>query len=392
MRYGVAILVIFVCLAACRIAVASQKDVAAAYTAFGLKVLAQTRRANPGKNVFLSPAGLAFALSMVANGARGETLREMLAAMEVTSATPDLNQANRELLEHLSSLSPKIKLEIANSVWTAQDCRVNADFLGIIRQDYSGEVAAVDFRNPATATRINDWVGDHTHGKITQMVSPPLGANRLILLDAIYFKGDWTRPFNTNATQDKPFTLESGQTVNHPLMHQSDAFEYFENDAFQAARLPYADGKVSMLVFLPRKGLDDFLPMLTAENWASWTRQLHKQKGVVALPRVKLDNEYDLNHVLEAMGMRLAFTHHADFHGIAPERLFIDWIKQKTFVDVNEQGTEAAAVTGIGVRSALERREPPPFVMIVNRPYVMAIRDDKTGALLFIGAIVDPRS
>jgi serpin B len=368
------------------------EKLARSYNEFGLKLLAQTRQSVPGKNVFLSPAGLAFALSMAANGAQGETLRQILATLQLEAGAPDLNEANQALLEHLSKLDAKIKLEIANSLWTAQDAKIKPAFLASSRRFYQAEVSNVDFKNPATAQKINDWCSDHTHGKVPKMVQPPLEANRLIILDAIYFKGDWTVPFDKKLTRDLPFTLGNGQTVQHPRMSRTGEFEYYEDDAFQAVQLPYAGRAVSMYVFLPKKSLDEFLQNLTPENWRQWITQLRSRKGTVELPRFKLENEYKLNDVLKAMGMTAAFTPHmANFHGISDERLYIDWVKQKTYVDVNEEGTEAAAVSGIGFKAMAVRREEPPFRMVVDRPFFLAIRENQSGAMLFLGAIVDPR-
>jgi serine protease inhibitor len=394
MKFILHVLMVFSFLAADTVAFAQTNSagekIAGAYNDFGLKLLAQTRQSVPGKNVFLSPVGLAFALSMAANGAQGETLRQITATLQLEGA-PDLNEANLALLEHLSKLDAKIKLEIANSLWTARDAEIKAPFLAAARQFYQAEVSSVDFNNPATAQKINDWCSDHTHGKIPKMVQPPLGENRLILLDAIYFKGDWTVPFDKKLTHDLPFTLAGSQTVTHPRMSRAGEFEYYEDDAFQAVCLPYAGRAVSMYVFLPKKSLDEFLQSLTPENWRQWLTQFRSQKGALELPRFKLENEYSLKEVLAALGMPAAFTRQANFHGISDESLYIDWIRQKTYVDVNEEGTEAAAVTGIGFRAAAIMREPPPFRMVVDRPFFLAIREDQSGAILFLGAIMDPR-
>jgi serine protease inhibitor len=395
MKFILYILPVFCYLAADTISFAqtnyAMKPAAGAYNAFGLKLLTQTRQAAPDKNVFLSPTGLGIALSMAAAGAHGETLRQMLATLQLTSAPPALNDANQELLDQLSKLDAKVKLEIANSLWTASDAKINPAFVSVMQKSYQAEVASVDFRNPATAQNINQWCSDHTHGKIPKMVQPPLDANRLILLDAIYFKGDWIVPFDKKLTHDMPFTLGNGQTVTHPRMSRTGEFEYFEDEMCQAVRLPYAGRTVSMYVFLPKKGLDDFVQNLTMENWLQWTMRLRVRKGTVELPRFKLENEYKLNDALAALGMPLAFTRQANFHGISDESLHIDWIRQKTYVDVNEEGTEATAVTGIGFRASVVHREPPPFRMVVDHPFFLAIRENETGAILFLGAITDPR-
>jgi len=367
------------------------EKIAGPYNAFGLKLLAQTRQSVPDKNVFLSPVGLAFALSMAAEGAQGGTSRQLLATLQLDAGTQDLNEANQALLDHLSKLNAKVKLEIANSLWTAQDAKIKIAFLNGCQQFYQAEVASVDFKNPATAQKINDWCSDHTHGKIPKMVQPPLGVNRLILLDAIYFKGEWTVPFDKKLTRDLSFTLGNGQTVTHPRMSRTGDFGYYENDTFQAVSLPYAGQAVTTYVFLPKKSLDDFVQNLTMENWQQWTRQFRSRKGTVELPRFKLENDYKLNDVLAALGMPMAFTRQANFHGISDEPLYIDWIRQKTYVDVNEEGTEAAAVTGIGFRASVVRRADPPFRVVVDRPFFLAIRENQSGAILFLGAIMDPR-
>ena len=179
---------------------------------------------------------------------------------------------------------------------------------------------------------------------------------RLIVLDAIYFKGAWLNQFDPKETRDLPFTLAGGEAVQHPRMVRAGKFAYRENDRFQAVELPYAGGDVSMVVILPKGSLDEFLRILSAENFEQWTRGMETRRGTLELPRFKLQNEYNLKPVLAAMGMTLAFSPEADFSGISSEPLSISWVKQKTYVDVNEEGTVAAAVTGIGVRAMVVSR------------------------------------
>jgi serine protease inhibitor len=372
---------------------ARAQEVAHAYNRFGFQLLAQCRQSLTKTNFFLSPAGLAFALSMVQTGAKGDTLRAMRAALGVEEIPPAaLNDANKELLARLSKLDPTINLEIANSLWLDKTAVIRPDFIAADKQAYDAEISSADFKNPATVNQINSWVSARTHGKIPRMGEGPLDPLlRLIVLNAIYFKADWTTPFATNLTRELPFTLAAGQTVLHPRMSRTGSFRYLEEDAFQAVELPYSDGSVSTLVILPKAGLDAFLGSLTAENFEQWTMRMASRRGTLQLPRFKLENEYNLKDVLAAMGMSLAFTTRADFSGISEEPLVIGWVKQKTYVDVNEQGTEAAAVTGIGMRAAGVRLEPPPFQMVVDRPFFVAIRERGTGLILFLGAIFDPR-
>lgn len=366
------------------------RDLASSYNAFGFKLLAKTREFFPGKNVFVSPAGLGFALSMAADGARDKTLQEITATLQLAPATA-LNEANLGLMKELLATPPEVKLEIANSIWVADDAVIKPAFSRDMGEFYQAESANVDFKNPATADRINSWVNDRTHGKIPTMVEPPLNENRLILLDAIYFKGEWVAPFKKELTRDKPFTVADGTVVTSPRMMRSGEFQYFEDDNCQAVRLPYSGRGMSMFVFLPKKSLDDFLRQFTSRSWDASVRQFQSRKGELELPRFKLENEYDLSKVLSALGMARAFSRQADFSGMAEEPLAIGWVKQKTYVDVNEQGTEAAAVSGVGMRALIARIQPPPFRMIVDHPFIAAIRQDQTGDILFLGAIVDPR-
>src|SRR5665213_3273982 len=364
---------------------AQTNPVASSYNAFGFKLLAQLRRSNPNQNIFISPPGVGFALSMVANGAKGETLRQISAVLQLDN-TADLNAANHALLEE--KLGPKIKLEIANGLWTSTSLKPT--FVAATLQAYQAELATVTFQDPQTVNAINDWVSKQTHGKITEMVQAPLESMlRLIVMNAIYFKGDWAVPFSPKQTHDKPFTLDNGQTISQPRMSWTGDFEYYENEVFQEVRLPYADGEASLGIILPRKNLKDLLRTSIPNGWGG---PMHLRKGTVELPRFKLKNSYNLNDALKTLGMPLAFTRQADFRGISTKGLYIGWVKQKTFVEVNEQGTEAAAVTGIGMEAMAVHREPPPFRMVVDRPFMVALLEKKTGLILFLGAIVDPRS
>jgi len=367
---------------------------ARADNAFGFKLLAETRKEAPGRNVFQSPVGMALALAMAGNGARGQTLEQMAGTLQMPGlAPPAWNEGNKLLLEHLLGLDAKIKLEIANSLWTQADAKIKPDFVSSCEKWYRAEAAGVDFKNPATVKRINDWASENTHGKIPSMFDPPLPPDlRLILLDAIYFKGSWEAPFDKKLTREQPFTLRGGQTAQHPRMARTDRMNYFESAGFQAVVLPYASRQASLCVFLPKENLDTFIQDLTPENWEQWMGQFRSREGMLELPRFKLENKYELNGELKALGMARAFSRQAEFGGISEEPLHISEVVQKTFVEVNEEGTEAAAVSGVAMRPSLVRREPePPFRMIVDRPFYVAIRENQTGTILFHGAIEDPR-
>jgi serine protease inhibitor len=372
---------------------AGLEETARAYNGLGFQLLAQCRQSLPKANYFLSPTGLAFALSMLQNGAEGETLRQIMGTLRIGSLPlPQVNQDNKALLEHLSQLDPKMKLEIANALWIDQKASIKPEFIAVNQRDYSAEVASGNFQDPATVQKINDWVSARTHQKIPAILQPPLDRRlRLLVLDAIYFKGAWSAPFETNLTHELPFMLGNGEAIQQPQMSRAGRYGYCEEDRFQAVELPYAGGDISMFVFLPKGGLGEFLKQFTEADFEAAVLRMRSSKGTVDLPRFKLENEYDLTGVLPLMGMPLAFTDRAQFPGISDQPLCISFVKQKTFVAVNEEGTEAAAVTAIGARAMAIRREAPPFHFVVDRPFFMAIREKRTGLILFLGAISDPR-
>ena len=367
---------------------------ARADNAFGFKLLSETRKALPGGNVFQSPMGMALALAMAGNGAQGQTLQEIAVTLGLPGLTPDeWNAGNKLLLAHLLALDPKIKLEIANSIWTQTGAGIKPEFVASVRDAYQAEAASVDFASPGTVNRINDWVSQNTHGKIATIFDPPLPRDlRLVVLDAIYFKGTWDTQFDPKLTRDQPFNLRGGQTAQRPRMSRKERMSCFETADFQAVALPYASRQASLYVFLPRENLDKFIQDLTPENWAAWMGRFSVRDGTLELPKFKLENKYELTGELKAMGMPRAFGPEADFGGISTgERLYISQALQKTFVEVNEEGTEAAAVSGVSVRPMIARVPSAPLTMIVDRPFYMAIRENHTGTILFHGAIEDPK-
>jgi serpin B len=367
---------------------------ARAYNEFGLRLLAQCRQSLSNTNYFLSPPGLAFALSMAQNGAQGETRLQILQTLLGNANQPALNEVNKDLLDRLSKLDAKTTLEIANALWIDQKAVIKPAFISVNQRDYGAEVAAGNFQDPATVKKINAWVSARTRAKIPSIVQAPLPRNtRLILLDAIYFKADWLALFDTNLTRDLPFTLGGGQAVTLPRMSRTGEYSYIENDRYQEVALPYAGRNMSMVIFLPKGGLDEMLKNFTVAELEFPVERLDlPRKGTVELPRFKLENEYELKRVLASMGMPLAFTGRADFGALSDEPLNIDSVKQKTYVEVNEQGTEAAAATAISFRSLAIRKEPPPFHFVVDRPFFFVIRENGTGLILFLGAISDPRA
>jgi serine protease inhibitor len=359
---------------------------------FAFKLFGTLARQDSGRNVFISPSSVALALAMTYNGARGETRSAMARSLELGELSlGDLNRASAELFASLNSLDPQVRLAIANSLWARQGVEFEGDFVRAARDSYDASVLSLDFaRDPVVAT-VNQWVREHTAGKIESILDRVDPSAILILVNAIYFKGSWSRQFDRRLTREGPFTLPDGRVVRPPMMSQSGKYRYYEDRGFRAVRLPYGRGRMSMYIFLPatRTGLDTFLQSLDATRWDAWLRGFRETDGHIALPRFTLSYAASLNEPLKALGMADAFSSRADFSGMCSGYARIDEVRHKAFVEVNEEGTEAAAATAVTMMRA-SFAPSRTFSMVVDRPFFCAIRDDQTGAVLFMGAIVAP--
>jgi serine protease inhibitor len=362
---------------------------------FALELTVQLGRQDAGQNVFLSPANVAVALAMTANGARGETLRSMLSALNL--ATLDLETVNSNFAALQALLvrdEPGATIAIANALWARAGIAFNADFLQRTQRFYDARVEALDFDQPDAPKTINEWVRRQTNDKIPAIVERIPEEIILLLMSAIYFNGKWETPFNPEFTQDRPFYLLNGTTKELPTMYRSDDFEYLKGDGFQAVRLPYAGGGVRMVIILPDadRTLTQLMDQLSIENWESWREQFSVKEGQLYLPRFTTRYDKQLNQALSAMGMTEAFDDgRADFSGMrpVPPALFISQVRHVAYVDVNEAGTEAAAVTSVemGITSAMPTET---FLMQVDRPFFFAIEETSTGSILFTGLITEP--
>jgi serpin B len=366
-----------------------------ANTKFGFQLFSEISQQSGNENVFISPMSVAIALSMTYNGASGETQQEMAQALAFQGMTlPEINQANEALKTSLENADPEVQLSIANSLWARQEVSFNPEFLQRNQEFYGARVEELDFTNPNTLGTINNWVEENTNGRIEQIIDEIQPEAILFLINAIYFKGNWAEQFDENLTTEQPFYLPDGSEKQHPLMSQSGRYLYLENDDFQGISLPYGDGRLSLYVFLPREAssLAEFQKQLTFENWQQWTGQFQRREGLIKLPRFKFEYEIQLNEALKALGMETAFdTDKANFSNMTDTPAKIDEVKHKTFVEVNEEGTEAAAATSVGVVATSATMPETPFQMIVNRPFWCAIRDNQTGTVLFMGSIVNPQ-
>jgi len=369
----------------------------AANTRFGFKLFAEIAKPSAGKNMLISPASVGLALAMTYNGAESETKQAMASALETQGMSLDeLNIAYAQLKAALESPDPKVQLSIANSLWAKKGITFKPEFIQRDKQFYGAEVTALDFNNPSAAATINSWVSDKTKGKIAKIVDRIDAQSILFLINAIYFKGKWAAEFDKAKTKEDVFTTGDGTQKRPSMMHQSGKYRYYEGQAFQAVSLPYGGGQVSMYIFLPPKGtsLVEFQKNLTATNWDSWMKEFTETAGEITLPRFKVEYEIGLNDALKALGMGVAFDpERANFKGMvqSSENVFISRVKHKTFAEVNEEGTEAAAVTSIEMRTTSAIRRPQKtFQMVVDHPFFFAIRDNNTGTMIFMGSIADP--
>ena len=367
-----------------------------ANTKFGFKLFKEVLKQDSKKNVFVSPTSVAIALSMTYNGASGETQQAMAKALELQGMSlQDINQANNTLKTSLENADPDVQMSIANSLWAKQGVTFKPEFMQRNQQFYGAKVTELDFAKPEASNIINSWVKENTRGKIDQIVGQIQPNDALFLINAIYFKGNWTKKFDKSQTAERPFYLSNGTQKQHPMMSQSGKYRYYDNESFQAVSLPYGKGRLSLYIFLPQKNtsLDTFQQQLASENWEQWTNQFRMRQGSVQVPRFKFDYDIQLNNALKALGMEAAFDgSRANFSNMSSASLAIDEVKHKTFVEVNEAGTEAAASTSVGVMLTSARMpQEQPFQMIVDRPFFCAIRDNQTGTILFMGSIQEPK-
>jgi len=332
---------------------------------------------------------------MVGNGAGGETKTEMQRVLKTDGLEPaELNAACKSLNQSLNSQSDAI-LNLANEVWYQEGFHLKSGFISHNKYFFGAELAGVDFESPKSAQIINNWAEEKTHGKIKDLFQfpfPPL--TRVILANAIYFKGKWREPFDKGQTKPRPFHLPDGESKQTPMMQQHRHFSYRETDDFQAVRLGYSGKNLDMILFLPKTNSSPqkFLAELNAAFWQDdILPQFEDREGTLVFPKFKVNYDVELNQTLESLDINRVFDPHtADLSAMADEPLFVSEVKQKSFVEVNEEGTEAAAVTGVAVTAWAMPVPQEPFEMVVDRPFFFVIADERTQSILFMGVIFDP--
>lgn len=360
---------------------------------FAIQVFKQINSEEPSdKNIFISPFSMSTALTMTANGAASQTLTDMRNTLKISNLEMmSVNDSYKTLLEILPNLDPDTKLKLANSIWPQIDYPVLQNFLDINSNNFKSEVIPVDFKETgAVIDQANAWVEDKTDGLIKETLTQLPSDVVMLLINAIYFKGTWLTKFDPDKTHKADFFAPSGQ-VEVNMMHIPESnFPYFSNDIFQAIDLPYGDSIFSMSIFLPKQGhnVDEVIDDFSVSTWNQWLAAFETQATELFLPRFKLEYRTELSRVLSQMGMSIAFSDLADFSNITSGgSVKIDSVIHKSFVEVNEEGTEAAAVTVVIVGETSANLSP---VVNVNRPFVFVIRDNKTNSILFMGKVMNP--
>ena len=368
-------------------------------TAFACDLYAQLRN-SPG-NLFFSPYSISTALAMTYAGARGNTETQMARVLHFGKGQPQLHSAFGALQRQLKLYQNQhgIELSVANALWAEKSHAFLPAFLNIGQGDYEAGLNLADFKTGAEAARhkINGWVAQQTKDKIRDIL-PPKSLDeytRLVLADAIYFKGAWAEPFYKAGTSTQPFHFTASRQADVPLMHHFDTVRYMGNDSFQAVELPYIGQELAMVALLPRKmdGCDRLEAQLNPAFLSRCLGEMKSQRVELFLPRFKMESGFKLKDKLGKMGMPDAFTLQADFSGMdGTGGLFISEVFHKAWVDVNEKGTEAAAATvGVVAAGAAPMWPPaPPPVFRADHPFIFCIRDTRSGSLLFLGRLADP--
>ena len=369
-------------------------DVIAGNTGFAVDLYGKLRTQEG--NVCFSPYSISTALAMTYGGARGETEKQMAQTLHFNLPPDKLHPAFAALEANFKAVQQKgkVQLTVANSLWPQKGFKFLPDYLALCRKYYSTSIKPVDYMEHTEAARktINDWVTSKTNRKIVELLKPGVLdiSNRLVLVNAIYFKGNWDSQFKAGRTENKPFHVSSEKTVTTPLMRQTHDFRYAEFSDKQILELPYVGGDLSMLVLLPRKldGLGDLEAELTAQNLAAWTTNLRSHEVAVSLPKFKITSAFSLKETLAALGMSDAFIYgRADFSGMdGHEDLFISAVAHKAFVEVNEEGTEAVAATAVMMGAGAA----PPPAFRADHPFLFLIRDNRSGSILFLGRVTNP--
>jgi serpin B len=327
---------------------------------------------------------------MALNGANGTTRDGMLNALRMNGVSPEtINNSSKDLTNSLLNVDKRVLISIANSVWSENNFVVKKPFTDVLTNYYNAESKTFDETDPKVPDIMNKWIDTKTNGLIDHMLDQLPDNTKMLLINAIYFKGKWASQFDKNNTAQASFYRSDGSTVQVPTMKQSAEYKIYDGDGFTLAEMPYGQGNFVMDIILPdaKNGIKTVLPLVTDANLKVWFSQMGTRKTDISMPRFKYTYKRELKDILGDMGMGIAFTDNADFSNISDIGLLINFILHQALIETNEEGTEAAAVTiiGIGVTSA-----GPNFVLTIDHPFIYVIRETTTNSILFMGKVTDP--
>jgi serpin B len=361
---------------------------------FGVELFTKVAQ-EESKNLMLSPLSASAALTMLLNGCEGETYDQLKATLKYpeTMTISEINEVYKSLVAQLLVVDPKVKLALANAIFYRQGFTVKNPFLNTMESDFDAEIAGLDFTLPSALATINKWASDNTNGKIPKVLSEISSDAVMFIMNALYFKGDWSYQFDKSLTSERPFYTDGSTSVNVTTMKGDIGSKVTHGTGYNAIELPYGCTNFTMVVIVPEGTLSDFNASFDAERWNEITSAFDQagdySEVTVYMPKYKFSYEKYLNDQLKSMGMIDAFNSSlADLSGISDASIFVSFVKQNTFVEVDEEGTEAAAVTTIGIE--LTSMPPQPREFVIDKPFVFAIRERTTNTLLFIGQVINP--
>lgn len=372
------------------------KAVVSANNSFGFNLFKTVNEATEEtKNIVVSPLSVSMALGMTMNGAQTDTRTAMENTLGFEGMTSEaINESYKTLNDALTTVDPDVTMEIPNSIWYRNTFEVLQDFINLNKNNFYAQVTPLNFADPATVGIINNWVAESTHDKITSILDQIDPDAVMFLINAVYFNGTWKYEFDEQYTEPATFYLADGTTKQVDMMKQEATLHYSSNELFEAVDLYYGSGNFSMVILLPKTDVvpDDVISQLNPQMWQELTSGFSEMDIQLSLPKFKLEYDRQLNDDLISMGMGIAFDDYgADFSKINPEeQLYISFVKHKTFIDVNEEGTEAAAVTIVGMFTTSVVEGDIPYSFIVNKPFLFAIKEKDTQAILFLGKVMEP--
>jgi len=402
---ALACLVTLACSAAATGETEGSDDLVQSNTTFAVEIFSVLAEDSPDGNLFISPYSISTALAMTWAGAEGRTAEQMAEVLRFSMSEESAHRQFEDIQGKLSSdyrrqyiegTGDPLTLEVANALWAQESFSLLQDYVNLVRESYGAEARNLDFVGDPEGSRqtINAWVEQKTRDRITDLL--PRGSidsmTRLVITNAVYFKGSWRDPFNEAATGDGPFTTADGSEVTVPMMHQTEEYPYAEAHGCRAVELPYADNQSSMIVLLPDDDIGGFEQALTEQKLSDIMASLESRDVELTMPSFEFTSSFSLSDVLKAMGMTIPFeAGGADFSGMTGGRdLYISAVIHKAFVKVDEEGTEAAAATAVVMALTSVQPEPEPVVLTLDRPFLFLIRDRITGSILFMGRVADP--